>query len=37
LPEADPGVYLPLAIGVTFPFNIALGIPLYAGVAQAVL
>jgi hypothetical protein len=37
LPEADPGVYLPLAIGVTFPFNVALGIPLYAGVAQAVL
>lgn len=37
LPEADPGVYLPLAIGVTFPFNIALGIPLYAAAAQAVL
>jgi hypothetical protein len=37
LPEADPGVYLPLAIGVTFPFNVALGIPLYAGIAQAVL
>ena len=37
LPEGDPGVYLPLAIGVTFPFNIAIGIPLYAGVAQAVL
>lgn len=37
LPEADPGVYLPLAIGVTFPFNIAIGIPLYAGIAQAFL
>jgi hypothetical protein len=37
LPEADPGVYLPMAIGVTFPFNIAIGIPLYAGLAQAVL
>lgn len=37
LPEADPGVYLPLSIGVTFPFNIALGIPLYAAAAQAVL
>lgn len=34
LPEADAGVYLPLAIGVTFPFNIAIGIPLYAGLAQ---
>lgn len=37
LPEGDPGVYLPLAVGVTFPFNIAIGIPLYAGIAQAVL
>jgi hypothetical protein len=37
LPEADPGVYLPLAIGITFPFNIAHGIPLYFGLAQAVL
>lgn len=37
LPEADPGVYLPLAIGVTFPFNVALGIPLYAAAAQMLL
>ena len=37
LPEADPGIYLPLSIGVTFPFNIAVGIPLYAGVARALL
>jgi hypothetical protein len=37
LPEADPGIYLPLSIGVTFPFNIAVGVPLYAGVALAVL
>jgi hypothetical protein len=37
LPEGDPGVYLPLAVGITFPFNIAIGIPLYAGIAQAVL
>jgi hypothetical protein len=37
LPEADAGVYLPLAIGVTFPFNIVVGIPLYAALAQAVL
>lgn len=29
LPEADAGVYLPLSLGVTFPFNILLGIPLY--------
>ncbi|MEM7621810.1 MAG: sodium-dependent bicarbonate transport family permease [Planctomycetota bacterium] len=29
VPEANPGVYLTIALGVTFPFNIALGIPLY--------
>jgi uncharacterized protein len=34
VPEADAGVYLPLAIGVTFPFNLTIGIPLYIGVAS---
>jgi hypothetical protein len=29
LPESDPSVYLTLSLGVTFPFNIAVGIPLY--------
>jgi hypothetical protein len=28
-PKADPGLYIPMALGVTFPFNIALGLPLY--------
>jgi hypothetical protein len=28
LPQANPGVYLPAAIAVTFPFNLSLGIPL---------
>jgi len=28
-PKADPGLYLPMALGVTFPFNITLGMPLY--------
>jgi uncharacterized protein len=37
LPEADAGVYLPLALGVTFPFNLVFGIPLYAAAAQAIL
>lgn len=37
LPEADAGVYLPLAIGVSFPFNIVVGIPVYAALAQMVL
>jgi hypothetical protein len=33
LPESDPSVYLTLSLGVTFPFNIALGIPLYIAIA----
>jgi len=28
-PKADPGLYIPMALGVTFPFNITLGLPLY--------
>jgi hypothetical protein len=29
LPEANPGIYVPMALAVTFPFNIIVGIPLY--------
>ena len=29
LPEARPSLYIPLSLGVTFPFNLTLGIPLY--------
>lgn len=28
-PKADPGLYLPMALGVTFPLNITLGMPIY--------
>ena len=28
-PRADPGLYLPMALGVTFPFNITIGMPVY--------
>lgn len=28
LPQANPGYYLTLALGITFPFNLAIGIPL---------
>lgn len=34
LPEANPGLYLGLSLGVTFPFNVTLGIPLYIAVAS---
>ena len=36
LPEANPSVYLTLSLGVTFPFNLILGIPAYLAVARAV-
>lgn len=34
LPEAEPSIYLTLSLGVTFPFNLTLGIPLYLTMAQ---
>ncbi|MCY2688451.1 sodium-dependent bicarbonate transport family permease [Salinimicrobium sp. TH3] len=29
VPKANPGLYLPMALAVTFPFNITFGMPLY--------
>ena len=29
VPEANPGLYLPMALAVTFPVNITIGMPLY--------
>jgi hypothetical protein len=37
IPEANPSLYFSMSLGVTFPFNILLGIPLYMGIAQKVL
>ncbi|CBS90558.1 sodium-dependent bicarbonate transport family permease [Azospirillum lipoferum] len=37
LPAAEPGLSLPLSLGITFPFNILVGIPLYLAVSRAVL
>jgi hypothetical protein len=36
LPEADPGLYLSMSLGVTFPFNIIVGIALFGTLAQAI-
>ena len=33
LPEADVGRCITAALGITFPFNLAVGIPLYAAIA----
>jgi hypothetical protein len=37
IPEANPSLYVGMSLGLTFPFNILLGIPLYVAVAQRVL
>ena len=34
IPEANPSYYLTLTLGVTFPFNVVIGIPLYFQIAQ---
>lgn len=36
LPEADPGIYLSMSLGITFPFNIIVGISLFAWLAQVI-
>lgn len=33
LPQASPGVYLTASLGITFPFNLVLGIPLLYAIA----
>jgi hypothetical protein len=35
LPQANPSFYLTAALGITFPFNLAIGIPLFYTLAQA--
>jgi hypothetical protein len=35
LPDANPSVYLTLSLGVTFPFNLVIGIPAWVAVAGA--
>lgn len=37
IPEASPSLYLGLSLGITFPFNILVGISLYIAVAKWVL
>jgi len=29
VPKANPGLYVPMALAITFPFNITIGMPLY--------
>lgn len=37
IPEANPSVYFGMSLGITFPLNILIGIPVYASVAHGVL
>jgi hypothetical protein len=34
LPQAKAAIYVPMSLAITFPFNIAFGIPLYYAMAQ---
>ena len=37
MPEANPTLYFGMSLGLTFPFNILIGIPLYAAAAKHLL
>jgi len=34
-PKANPSLYLPMALAITFPFNITLGMPIYLSIIHA--
>lgn len=34
LPQASPGLYVTASLGITFPFNLVVGIPLYIAIAE---
>lgn len=34
VPKANPGLYLPMALAVTFPVNITVGMPLFSSIIQ---
>ena len=34
LPEANPGYYVTASLGITFPFNLVVGIPLFFSVSN---
>ncbi len=36
VPKANPSLYIPMALAITFPFNITLGMPLYLYIIQIV-
>jgi len=36
IPDANPGIYVPVALAITFPFNIIAGLPLYYWIIQCI-
>jgi len=36
IPRANPSLYLPMALGITFPINVMIGIPFYYFIVQYV-
>ena len=34
IPKANPSLYVPMSLGLTFPFNVIIGIPLYYTIIQ---
>lgn len=34
LPEASPGIYVTASLGITFPFNVIVGVPIYIAIAE---
>ena len=34
VPQANPGLYLPMTLAVTFPINITIGLPIYFGIVS---
>ena len=36
LPDASPGIYVTASLGITFPFNLIIGIPLYIKIAELI-
>lgn len=36
-PKSDPGLYIPMALAVTFPMNITIGMPLYLMISKTIV
>jgi len=34
VPQANPGLYLPMTLAITFPINITIGLPMYFGIVS---